>query len=138
MNIRKLAAVSALSALLAACAGTSPEPARTTMPHDHSASSETTAPVPSGRTPAPQTFSCQNGMTARVTYSPAADSITLAVDTIGSSTRLANAVAASGERYTNPRGFYNHETEWHMKGGEAVFSFKDPEGNLVETNCRAK
>lgn len=77
-------------------------------------------------------------MTARVTYSPAADSITLAVDTIGSSTRLVNAVAASGERYTNPRGFYNHETEWHMKGGEAVFSFKDPEGNQVETTCRAK
>ena len=87
-------------------------------------------------TPGNGSFRCDNGMNARVEYL-GQDRIRIAVDTIGSATVLNRAVSGSGERYASKQGFYNHATEWHEKGGDAVFSFTDPYGNRVDTSCQS-
>ena len=87
-------------------------------------------------TPGNGSFRCDNGMNARVECL-GQDRIRIAVDTIGSATVLNRAVSGSGERYASKQGFYNHATEWHEKGGDAVFSFTDPYGNRVDTSCQS-
>ena len=49
---------------------------------------------------------------------------------------LNRATSGSGERYTSNRGLFGSGAEWHRKGNEAAFSFKDPYGNSVETACQ--
>lgn len=46
------------------------------------------------------------------------------------------AVSGSGARYLSNTGLYGYGAQWHSKGDDAVFSFKDPYGNLVETTCK--
>lgn len=85
----------------------------------------------------PQKFECQNGMTVTVTQR-GNNRVRLTTDTGTGTANLRLASGGSGERYTSDRGFYRKPTEWHVKNGEALFSFTDPYNNKVETHCRAK
>ncbi|MGF6147563.1 Membrane-bound lysozyme-inhibitor of c-type lysozyme [Kingella potus] len=80
-------------------------------------------------------FGCRNGLSVQVN-SMGSDRIKLDLD--GQAVVLSADVSASGERYVSANGLYGKATEWHQKGGEAVFEFTDPYGNKVETVCQAR
>ncbi|OAM28405.1 MULTISPECIES: MliC family protein [Eikenella] len=80
-------------------------------------------------------FSCENGLSVSVRQE-GTGRVSLQLD--DKRAVLTSAVAASGERYTSNRGLFGSGAEWHRKGNEAVFSFKDPYGNQVETSCQRR
>lgn len=84
-----------------------------------------------------QQFECRNGMTVTVART-GEDLITISTSTDTGNATLQAAQSASGERYVSNQGLYGKSTEWHVKNGEALFSFTDPYNNKVETDCRAK
>ncbi len=134
MNIRYLSAIAA-TCVLAACQSTTTTPAQPQIPTQPTI---TTPPV-TQTTPnlKPQRFECKNGMTVNVKY-VGNDTVSVAVDTIGSEVKLTQAVSGSGERYVNNKGFYNKTTEWHQKGNLGHLTFTDPYGNTVEASCAVK
>ena len=78
-------------------------------------------------------FSCENGLSVTVRQQ-GTDRVSLQLD--DKSAVLNRATSGSGERYTSNRGLFGSGAEWHRKGNEAAFSFKDPYGNSVETACQ--
>lgn len=77
-------------------------------------------------------FSCENGLSVRV-RNLGDDKIELSLD--NKRAVLKRARAASGELYTGSNGLFGSGAEWHQKGGESHFDFKDPYGNAVSTSC---
>ncbi len=80
-------------------------------------------------------FSCENGLSVTVRQE-GADRLSLQLD--DKRAVLTRAVAGSGERFTSNRGLFGSGAEWHQKGNEAAFSFKDPYGNQVDTACQRR
>ncbi|QMT31753.1 MliC family protein [Alysiella filiformis] len=87
--------------------------------------------------PATQKFQCQNGITLTVKKA-GTDKISVYANTIGKRVVLKQAPSGSGNLYEADKGFYGNETELHIKGKQAFFSFEDPHGNDVETSCRSR
>lgn len=80
-------------------------------------------------------FSCRNGLSVTVRLE-SADRLSLRLD--DKYALLEQVVSGSGERYASDRGLFGSGAEWHQKGDEANFSFKDPYGNRVETTCHRR
>lgn len=79
-------------------------------------------------------FTCQNGLTVHIR--PVAQGrIELRLD--DKQAVLAQDTSGSGERYTGSQGLFGSGAEWHQKGSQAAFSFKDPYGNQVDTACNS-
>lgn len=141
MKIKLLSVfVAALS--LAACANNSastsnnPQHVHQHAGHHHSHHGHSHAGADKHQAPTALTFECKNGMTVKAEY--ATDSVTLAVDTMEARSTLTHTRAASGELYTNDKGFYGNHTVWHQKINEAYFEFRDAYGNVVKTSCYTK
>lgn len=145
-------AVSAsLALLLAACAAPAPqneaghrhpparhhhhgEPGREGETYDPSLNEQQAPRQEQGRrSRGAERFACESGLS--VTVRPqGTDRLVLRLD--DKTAVLQRAVSASGVRYVSNRGLFGSGAEWHEKGGEAAFSFKDPYGNSVDTVCR--
>lgn len=137
MNIRTLIAISVLGLTAAACTSNSnSNKTSTTNSSTTSSASHTTSSVAKNEAVSRnETFECRNGMTVSLTQNNV-NSLSISVDTNNSSATLHRTQAASGELYTNKQGLNGKNTEWHEKGGEAVFEFSDPYGNVTETVCK--
>lgn len=79
-----------------------------------------------------ENFSCRNGLSVTVRHL-GNDRVELRLD--DKQTVMSAAVSGSGERYVSTNGLFGSGAEWHQKGGDAAFSFKDPYGNTVDTTC---
>lgn len=137
--MKKMAFLALATALgLSACGSNTPN--QTPQTHTNlSPAQHRPLPAPTATSTAPdQVFECKNGMTLTVQHNVGEDKIRLGVNTIESTAILALAPSGSGERYVNANGFYNQPTEFHFKGKEGVFQFKDPYQNAVKTTCRSK
>ena len=138
MNIKLISLIAVSAVALAACAG-SENPAANNGPRD---SAMDNMPMQQQQAMNPKVggtkrFECDNGMTATVKYGSGA--INLAVDTMGKSAVLNQAVSASGVRYASNSAFYGNPAEWHEKAGrEAYFEFSGSDGSKVSTTCVAK
>ena len=139
MNIRTLIAISILGLTTAACTSNSNSNSTktsTTNSSTTSSASHTTSSVAKNEAVSRnETFECRNGMTVSLTQNNV-NSLSISVDTNNSSATLHRTQAASGALYTNKQGLNGKNTEWHEKGGEAVFEFSDPYGNVTETVCK--
>lgn len=82
-----------------------------------------------------QRFSCQNGLSVTVRLE-GTNRLSLRLD--DKRAMLEQVVSGSGARYASDRGLFGSGAEWHQKGDEASFSFKDPYGNHVETVCQRR
>ncbi|MDK4689597.1 MliC family protein [Kingella negevensis] len=128
MSIKRLSLAAVLLASLAACSSNNAtQPTTPAAPAEQPAQ---TAVLTGNVTK----FACENGQTVTLKQN-GSESVTLAVDTIGSSVELTRAVSGSGVRYASNKGFYNKPTEFHFKGAEGYLEFTDPYGNKVKTNC---
>lgn len=136
MNI-KLIASSLAACVLAACQSPDSMPGKGFDPsvmNDTRTGNYQTTPV----NMPDEFYECKKGMGVKVKYL-GNSRISIAMDTDSRATAvLSQTRAASGELYTNPQGLYGKRTEWHQKGGETVFEFSDPYGNLTETTCVKK
>ena len=135
MKVRTWAVPASLALLLTACVVNTPQDDG--HRHQHHQRHESSMQDPSNE-PAPrhehrgerrasvERFSCENGLSVTVRQQ-GTDRVSLQLD--DKSAVLNRATSGSGERYTSG-------AEWHRKGNEAAFSFKDPYGNSVETACQ--
>lgn len=82
--------------------------------------------------PYSQNFSCKNGLTGRADFINN-HQVRLGLD--GATGILNRVEAGSGARYVSNTGMWGNGAEWHQKGKEAFFGFKDPFGNLTQTIC---
>lgn len=143
MKVRIWAVPASLALLLTACVA--PAPQDDGHRHHHHQRHENSMQDP-GNEPAPrherrgerrahgaERFSCENGLSVTVRQQ-GTDRVSLQLD--DKSAVLNRATSGSGERYTSNRGLFGSGAEWHRKGNEAAFSFKDPYGNHVETACQ--
>lgn len=142
MKVRTWAVPASLALLLTACVVNTPQDDG--HRHQHHQRHESSMQDPSNE-PAPrhehrgerrasvERFSCENGLSVTVRQQ-GTDRVSLQLD--DKSAVLNRATSGSGERYTSNRGLFGSGAEWHRKGNEAVFSFKDPYGNSVETACQ--
>ena len=119
MNMKTLILPASLALVLAACG--------TPAPHQrgHQGHGQ---PNPSQA----ENFSCRNGLSVTVRHL-GNDRVELRLD--DKQTVMSAAVSGSGERYVSTNGLFGSGAEWHQKGGDAAFSFKDPYGNAVDTTC---
>lgn len=129
MNMKTLVLPAALALVLAAC-GTTTHHHHHGHGHDHHGHNH--GHQHQGQAGQAENFSCQNGLSVSVRHL-GNDRIELRLD--DKRTVMASARAGSGERYVSNNGLFGSGAEWHQKGGDAAFSFKDPYGNAVETSC---
>ena len=80
-------------------------------------------------------YSCRNGLAVQI-YRVNDDRIELHLD--DKRTVMNNVRSGSGALYVSDRGLFGTGAQWHSKGGNAVFEFKDPYGNNVKTTCQAR
>lgn len=138
MNIKHVSLIAVSALALAACAGSenpsaNNDPRNSAMGNMSMQQQQAMKPQVGGT----KRFECDNGMTATVKYGSGA--INLAVDTMGKSAVLNQAMSASGVRYASDSAFYGNPAEWHEKAGrEAYFEFSGSDGSVVNTNCMAK
>lgn len=128
MNIKHIMTIAATAAVLSACVGKADKPQTVAAPQAENQQAVAAEKI---------TFKCKNSMTVVTQYLADANDnqrIGLQVDVMEANAVLPQVVSGSGERYQG-QGFYGHETEWHQKGGEAHFTFRDAQGNKVETAC---
>ena len=142
MKVRTWAVPASLALLLSACVVATPQDDG--HRHQHHQRHESSMQDPSNE-PAPrherrgerrasvERFSCENGLSVTVRQQ-GTDRVSLQLD--DKRAVLNRATSGSGERYTSNRGLVGSGSEWHRKGNEAAFSFKDPYGNSVETACQ--
>ena len=123
MNIKTVALPFATALLLAACGTTTERPHHG---HDHHHGHGQHQHAQSQR------FNCQNGLSVQVRNLDT-QRVELSLD--DKRAVLSRASAASGERHTAEQGLFGSGADWHQKGSEAAFSFKDPYGNQVDTVC---
>lgn len=137
MNVKLLAASFAAACGLAACQSNGM--ANGNMGNDmhsgmHNHQQGNYMPVPQNMPD--EKFKCRNGTDVTIKYL-GNDRIGLSISTDTSAQAvLTQTRAASGELYTTTNGLYNKATSWHQKAGDAMFSFRDPYNNVVETSCR--
>lgn len=126
--MKTLLSTLALAVALVGCAS-SPTPKAPQNPNTQPPSIQ----VPPIHTVKSQKFACNNGLEP-VIHHLNQDQIRLEVLS-GTPTVMTIARSGSGALYVATSGIFGHGGQWHQKGDEAVFSYKNIHGVPAQINC---